>query len=262
MRAVKDTNVWLSPPAVVAADAAWRTERRYYRDLCNQKREAFWRMKVNAERSMPRQLWQSIDVLMGRGLAPDSPAIDACDLHRLFDDKIAAVRATTADAPPPVFTPVPSGCSMSVFHAVSITDVAIHKLPDKQCASDPLPTRLFKDTVELLAPFITTLFNKSLASGMFPTVFKSAYITLRLKKVSLDPADVKSYRPISNLPVLSKTLERLVAHQIVDDLNLWSLLPDAQSAYRANHSTETAMIRVLSDILDALDKGDCRTDAA
>ena len=242
--------------AAAAADAAWRTERRSYRDLCNRKREAFWRMKVDAEHSTPRQLWQSIDVLMGRGLVPESPAMDACDLHRFFDDKIAAVRAATADAPPPTFTPAPTGCSMSAFRAVSIADVttAIHKLPDKQCASDPLPTRLLKDTVDLLAPFITTLFNKSLASGMFPAVFKSAYITPRLKKASLDPADVKSYRPISNLPVLSKTLERLVAHQLVEHLNLWSLLPDAQSAYRANHSTVRHCRRTR--------QGDCRTDAA
>ena len=102
-------------------------------------------------------------------------------------------------------------------------------LSDKQCASDPFPTRLLKDNVDLLAPFITTLFNKSVASRMFPAVFKSAYITPRLKKASLDPADTKSYRPISNLPVLSKTLERLVAHQLVDHLNLWRLLPDLQS---------------------------------
>jgi len=101
--------------AAAAADAAWRTEQRFYRDLCNGKLEAFWRMKVDAERSTPRQLWQSFDVLMGRGLLPESPAMDACDLHRFFDDKIAAVRAATADAAPPLFTPAPTGCSMSAF---------------------------------------------------------------------------------------------------------------------------------------------------
>ena len=57
-------------------------------------------------------------------------------------------------------------------------------------------------------------------------LFKSAYITPRLKKASLDSADTKSYRPISNLPVLSKTLERLVAHQLVEHLDLWRLLTD------------------------------------
>ena len=33
------------------------------------------------------------------------------------------------------------------------------------------------------------------------------------------------------------------------------LLPDLQSAYRAHHSTEMAVLRVLSDILSALDSG-------
>ena len=68
--------------------------------------------------------------------------------------------------------------------------------------------------------------------------------------------DVKSYRPISNLSVLSKLLERLVARQLIDYLTASRLLPDLQSAYRAHHSTETAVLKVLSDILLAVDKGD------
>jgi len=34
------------------------------------------------------------------------------------------------------------------------------------------------------------------------------------------------------------------------------LLPDFQSAYRAQHSTETAVLKVLTDILTAADRGD------
>jgi len=56
--------------------------------------------------------------------------------------------------------------------------------------------------------------------------------------------------------VLSKLLERLVARQLVDYLNESRLLPDLQSAYRAKHSTETAVTKVLSVILLALDHGD------
>ena len=59
-----------------------------------------------------------------------------------------------------------------------------------------------------------------------------------LKKADLDPADTKSYRPISNLSVLSKVLERIVAQQLVSYLKKNNLLPDLQSAYRAHHSTE------------------------
>ena len=67
---------------------------------------------------------------------------------------------------------------------------------------------------------------------------------------------MKSYRPISNLSALSKLLERLVARQLLDYLTAAHLLPELQSAYRAYHSTETAVLKVLADILQAVDSGD------
>ena len=78
-----------------------------------------------------------------------------------------------------------------------------------------------------------------------------------MKKADLDAADVKSYRPITNLSVLSKLLERLVAQQLTEYLTENGLLPELQSAYRAHHLTETAMLKVMArgDILLALDSG-------
>ena len=89
-----------------------------------------------------------------------------------------------------------------------------------------------------------------------PSTFKAACITPRLKKSDLDPTYLKHYRLIANLTVFSKLVERLLARQLVDYLNESRLLPDLQSAYRAKHSTETAVTKVLSDILLALDRGD------
>jgi len=89
----------------------------------------------------------------------------------------------------------------------------------------------------MLAPFLVELFNRSVLHGSVPTAFKAAYITPLLKKPDLDPADVQSYRPISNLSVLSKLLERVVARQLLDYLSASKLLPDLQSEYRAHHST-------------------------
>jgi len=213
---------------------------------------------VTSEHSSPYQLWRSVDTLLGRGRVPSSLSIPADSVHRYFDAKVTGVRASTNGSPSPVFNNVPLGHALTDFMQLSIDDVvtAVFRLPDKQCASDPLPTSLLKQNVDLLAPFLTELFNRSLLQGIVPSIFKSAYITPLIKKPVLDPAEMKSYRPISNLSVLSKTLERIVARQLIDYLSAADLLPDVQSAYRTHHSTETAVLKVLADILRAVDSGD------
>jgi len=72
-------------------------------------------------------------------------------------------------------------------------------------------TRLLKNNVDVFAPFLAELYNRSLSTGTVPAAFKAAYVTPLLKTAHMDPAAVKSYLPISNLMVLSKLLERLVA---------------------------------------------------
>ena len=61
----------------------------------------------------------------------------------------------------------------------------------------------------------------------------------------MDPADVRSYRPISNLSVSSKLLERSVAKQLVKYLSSSGLFTTLQSAYRAHHSMEAAVLKAL-----------------
>ena len=153
-------------PATASAVAAWSAHRHAYRALLRVKRESFWRTKVDAERSSPRLLWRSVDTLMGRGRVPASDVIDAVTFHRSFDEKVAAVRSSTADAPPPSFSAAPPGCSFNGFRPLVIDDViaVVSRLPDKQCAADPLPTSLLKQCVDRMAPFLTYLFNRSLSS--------------------------------------------------------------------------------------------------
>ena len=54
----------------------------------------------------------------------------------------------------------------------------------------------------------------------------------------------------------SYMLERVILRRLLEHLKVNGLFPSVQSAYRKCHSTETAMARVLSDILMALDRGD------
>ena len=146
-------------------------------------------------------------------------------------------------------------CSFSVFEPVSqetVTSV-IRKSPSKSCSLDPLPTSLLKVFVDKISIPITFIVNWSFSFGVFPSSLKHGLVFPRIKKETLDPDNLKNYRPITNLPFLSKTLERLATTQLNQYLNDNGLYSEMQSAYRANYSTETALVRVCNDVNIALD---------
>ena len=64
-----------------------------------------------------------------------------------------------------------------------------------------------------------------------------------------------NFRPVSNLMFVSKVFERIINQQLSDYLVEHHLLPEFQSAYRRGYSTETALLRVMSDIVNAIDSG-------
>jgi len=104
------------------ATAAWYSQRREYRALLRRKRERFRCAKIDAEKSTPRQLWRSVDALLGRGCMPPLDDIGAEQFHRYFDDKVAGVRSATADAPPPSFSLTSFDVSFRQFHPVTMDE--------------------------------------------------------------------------------------------------------------------------------------------
>ena len=76
-------------------------------------------------------------------------------------------------------------------------------------------------------------------------------IFIRLAAVAAD--ELKNYRPVSNLTFTSKLVERAVLARVVGHLEVHELMPRLQSTYRRFHSTETAVLKVLSDIFAAAD---------
>ena len=60
-------------------------------------------------------------------------------------------------------------------------------------------------------------------------------------------------RPISTLSVLNKVLESIESQQLKEFLSTNSILSEFQSAFRKQHSTSTAALKVLNDFIEFLD---------
>jgi hypothetical protein len=107
--------------------------------------------------------------------------------------------------------------------------------------------------VKLLAPSLIPLYN------FFQFLLYSRHISgglegkqkiIPLPKIS-KPFDFSDYRPIAILPCLSKAFEECMRGQMVEYLMLNKLLVPLQSGLKANHSTTTALLKVVDDLSKA-----------
>jgi len=184
-----------------------------------------------------------------------------CDrFSSFFTDKIVRIRDkinSNKDVDVPTLVsaepvPVPEICDFKLVDDDELRKI-ICRSPNKQCTFDPLPTWLVKQNLNILMPVFTSIVNTSLSKGTFPTALKEAVVTPLLKKPTMDKDTLKNYRPVSNIAFLSKIIEKAVLSRVSEHVDNCNLHRKFQSAYRSGHSTETALLRVKSDIVYAID---------
>jgi len=167
-----------------------------------------------------------LDVLLKTTQQSSPTAHSAAAFADFFRSKVEKIRAETANAPPPII--VDRSCEgLSDLDDVTADEIRIlvAKAPTKHCSLDPPPTWLIKRTLPLLSDIIAKICNTSFREGVFPEKLKQAVVRPRLKKITLDPDDLNSYRPISNLSFLSKVVERAAADRLRRHIKSQQLFP-------------------------------------
>ena len=141
------------------------------------------------------------------------------------------------------------------FTAVSDTNLykLIMKMPTKLFELHTIPTKLLKKILKHCMPTLTKIVNLSLNTGEFHDGWKSAIVRPIIK--SLPKATIKTnYRPVSNLFFISTIVEKCTLEQFSQHSNNYDLLPSYQSAYRKFHDCETSLVKLVNDLLWAMEK--------
>ena len=134
-----------------------------------------------------------------------------------------------------------------VFDVLSKLDVS------KACGPDLLSPRLLKEGASVLSNPLSTVFNRSLSQGYFPSSWKEANVTPIHKKE--DKSLPQNYRPISLLSPIGKTMERCVHKHLYNYIVEYNLLTPFQSGFVAGDSTTYQLLHTYHTFIEAVDSG-------
>ena len=173
---------------------------------------------------------------IGKELAAkiDPPANDDASIHDYLEDKnknCMFLSPTTED------------------EVIGIVKTCKHKTSTD---SNDLSMSVIKKVIQPITLPLTAIFNMSFQTGVFPSSMKLAKIIPVFKSGS--KAEFNNYRPISLLSQFSKILEKLYNKRLEQFIDKNNVLSNSQYGFRSSMSTSHALIDLVEEISESIDK--------
>ena len=204
----------------------------------------FYSDMIKENKGNHKVLFPAIDRMLNLTLEKCYPSCESAkelcnNFADFFSSKIATIRSNLGSlALPDIpfrfshFDNPSIQCEFNQFKVTTAVEPSkyITKMATKSCSLDPIPSNLLKLCFSDLVPIITKIVNCCLESGEVPLPMKRAILS-PLKKPSLDTELYPSFRPVSNLMLVSKATEKVAAMELWEYLCSSGLKKELQSAY-------------------------------
>lgn len=251
----------------------FETKRREVNELSFQKRREYYSKCISESSNSQKELFKFCNSLLDTNQSKHLPDCQDFDqLANQFNDyfvqkitklrnNMSSVNVENVDVNKLRFGVDGPACAQSTLSSFSpVTADKLKKLilsrKIKTTSNDTIPAKLLAACLDEVLPALVILVNKSLLTGNVNGL-KNSVINPLLKKWNLDPDTLSNYRPIANILYLSKLIEGAVSLELNNHMDLNALHISNQSGYKANHSCETLLLGLNTDILKCFDGGKC-----
>ena len=228
-----------------------RVKRLYYYKL-------FLRIGKNSN-----QVWHNINLLLGNNtrVILDSLKIGSLTLvgnsmvNYANEYFVSIANNLTANLPDQYYVPTfrPNLYSFTFLptnvHEVYLT---IKRLKNKGNRVTDISVATLKKNIDVFSRHLTILYNYSVETVTYPEILKTATVVPGHKSGSKESID--NYRPISNLPVLSKVFEKLTLSRMLSFADKHKLLSESQFGFRSGKNVTQAALMLTTHIVQAYHK--------